>query len=150
MNTRADRRRAERALKSLTADVDDLARRAGLKPTDDIIFETWDTPWSADDREWFRANPERSHRMRFLFDGEVLRRGNEPCPGVTFICLVRQVEPGKRVRKGFWINSEILPVPDAEPVAAALFDASNGEALLNMPALRARIEQYMQLGSAEN
>jgi hypothetical protein len=60
------------------------------------------------------------------------------------IVLVRQVEPGARLKAGFYIYADALPVPDDEAVCHALFEVAtrreavppNGEALL------ALIEKY--------
>ena len=75
-----------------------------------------------DDREWFEQHPGRSHRARFPFDGEVGPEELVAPEGHRLLVLLRQVEPGKRIKTGFFISNELLPVPDAEAVAHALFD----------------------------
>lgn len=89
-------------------------------------------PWKTDDQIWFKANPDRSHRLRQLFPGELatLRRhpeepdlipaGHEPQ------VLVRQVEPGKRIRISFYRNLAI-DIPDIEPLLHAMFDLVSGD-----------------------
>lgn len=86
----------------------------------------------------FEQHPERSHRARFPFDGEIAPEQSESAPdGHQLLLLLRQVEPGKRIKVGFFISNELLPVPDIEAVAHALFDIAtkrepiprNGKAL---------------------
>jgi hypothetical protein len=50
--------------------------------------------WKAADRDWFAANPTRSHRLRRVFAGELI---TVDCDGMTH-ALVKQLEPGSRVR----------------------------------------------------
>ena len=38
--------------------------------------------------------------------------------------LVRQVEPGSRMRAGFYLNADWLPVPDDEAFAHTLFEVA--------------------------
>ena len=82
--------------------------------------------WKADDAAWFRAHPDRAHRLRPLVEGE---RDSFPnglravaTPGHELQVVVRQVEPGRRIRVPFARNLE-TPIPDAEPIIHALFDA---------------------------
>lgn len=88
------------------------------------------TAWKTDDAAWFVKNPTRSHRARKLFEGELPTLGSPPenvPPGHEVQVLVRQVEPGKRVRHQFIRNLE-APVPDVESILHALFDlATRGE-----------------------
>src|SRR5262249_18823984 len=73
-------------------------------------------------------------------ENEFERFGLAPA-GHQLILLLRQVEPGKRIKTGFFISEELLPVPDVEAVAHALFDIStkrepvprNGKARPNRP-----------------
>jgi hypothetical protein len=84
-------------------------------------------PWTLDDRDWFEQHPERSHRARSLFVGEFRPEEIGPVPeGHQPLMLIRQVEPGRRIRAGFFIPSQMLPVPDAESVAHALFEIATG------------------------
>lgn len=85
-------------------------------------------PWAEDDREWFRANPNRSWRLRWPMPGEVetlatdeelaaraqaypkvadqargaLRRREQ---GAAIAIAVYQYEPGKRLRTPFELIS---------------------------------------------
>lgn len=82
--------------------------------------------WKTDDAEWFRANPTRAHRMRRMHPGEdsTLFPGPsipQPPSGHEHQVLVRQVEPGRRIRISFCRNTEV-PIPDIEPLLHALFD----------------------------
>jgi len=78
------------------------------------VYFTAPAAWREDDRRWFAANPTRSHRLRRAFEAETLLGRAAP----TWIA-VRQIEPGKRLRLGF---EPPEPLPNAEPVAHALFD----------------------------
>jgi hypothetical protein len=61
--------------------------------------------------------------------------------------LLRQVEPGKRIKAGFFVPSQVLPVPDAEAVAHALFDIATEREPMprNRGAMHALIEKYQEL-----
>ena len=101
-----------------------LLRQAGVKGKASVSFS--DTPWKSDDAAWFEAHPQRSHRMRTMFAGEDeslfgISKMPVPPPRHEFQVLVRQVEPGKRIRKQFCRNLEV-PIPDLEPVMHAMFD----------------------------
>src|SRR5262249_61540571 len=48
-----------------------------------------DHPWKSDDRDWFKWNPERTHRVRSPFPNEV---EIETPTGYVPLILVRQVE----------------------------------------------------------
>ena len=60
-------------------------------------------PWAAADRDWFAAHPGRAHRLRAAYP-------DEPATSV----LVRQVQPGLRIRLGVettgraWPDNEIF------------------------------------------
>jgi hypothetical protein len=106
-----------------------LARKAGLPASVPPRFSNG--PWQAADANWFKANPERSHRLRPLTPGERFGfTGNvpdEPVPANHELqVLVRQVEPGIRVRAAFCRNLEV-EIPDLEPLLHAMFDlVTNG------------------------
>lgn len=95
---------------------------------------TAESPWKSDDARWFQQNPARAHRLRPAFPGELegLPEATTPLPsGHEFQILLRQVQPGTRLRTAFCRNLEI-PIPDIEPLMHALFDvvsASNGGAV---------------------
>jgi hypothetical protein len=114
----------ERAIAEADEEVkDDLWQRGGVNQPPHVRISVLDHPWKKDDREWFEQHPERSHRARLPFAGEIdhQRCGSVP-DGHRLLLLLRQVEPGKRIKSGFFISDELLPVPDVEAVAHALFD----------------------------
>jgi hypothetical protein len=79
-------------------------------------------PWKINDANWFKANPSRSHRLRSVFPGEIKTLSSfDVPPGHELQVLVRQLEPGHRVRIGFCRNLE-LPIPDVESLIHAMFD----------------------------
>ena len=101
---------------------DDLWQRAGMSQPPNASINVLDRPWKQDDRAWFEQHPERSHRARFPFDGEVGPEELVAPEGHRLLLLLRQVEPGKRIKTGFFISNELPPVPDVEVVAHGLFD----------------------------
>jgi hypothetical protein len=80
----------------------------------------------SDDREWFERNRERAHRVRMPFPGEVDEEAANTPAGQALIMLVRQVEPGSRVRAAVFLDANFLPLPDDEAVVHALFEAAMG------------------------
>ena len=108
--------------------VDRGARRAGVPHlAEKLIPHIADTTWKDDDRRWFESNPTRSHRLRPSFPDEFSSIADIPVPppGHELHVLVRQVEPGMRIRHGFFHNTK-TDVPDIEPVLHALFDVAAG------------------------
>ena len=103
----------------------DIARRGGIhSDTPNITFS--ETAWKTDDAAWFKNNPARSHRLRPVFSGEdtALSKGSSMSAlplGHEFQVLVRQIEPGKRVRTPFYTNVKV-PIPNDEAIIHALFD----------------------------
>jgi hypothetical protein len=104
----------------------EVARKAGLNTP--VVMGSATTPWSCDDRQWFAANPQRSHRLRPAFPGELdaLRGSNPSCelqapPDHEIQFVVRQVEPGKRIRLPL-CRDIACPIPDIEPILHAIFD----------------------------
>ena len=83
-----------------------------------------DGPWKDDDRIWFEQNRERSHRVRMPFPGEYDAEAAKAPTGHVLIVLVRQVEPGMRIRPAVSLNADLLPLPDDEAVAHALFEVA--------------------------
>jgi hypothetical protein len=127
------------ATDELLADVE--RRGGGIRPTH-VGLSNY--PWTADDRDWFRQNPERAHHMRMPFPGEL----DEEVPaGHTLLMLLRQIEPGKRLKIGLGLNSDWLPLPDDEAVAHALFEvAAQHEAIPpDRQAFDALIKEYTAL-----
>jgi hypothetical protein len=62
--------------------------------------------------------------------------------------LVRQVEPGSRIRAAFCCGGDLLPLPNDEAVAHALFEVAMQREPVppDSEALRALIEKYQVLG----
>lgn len=121
-------------LQDYVAEVDrlsaDIATRAGISQQKTIMnFE--DSPWKDDDRAWFEANPERSHRLRKLYAGEDVtlvppgQSVTTPPPFHENQVLIRQVQPGQRVKKLFCRNLA-TPIPEVEDVFHAIFDIVTG------------------------
>lgn len=121
------------AIQTYVADTDkkagDIIRRAGVTSERGSV-NMLPSPWKTDDANWFQANPSRSHRLRTAHAGEVEALPSdytdEPLPPRHEMqIVVRQVEPGARVRLAFGRNLD-TPVPDDEAVLHALFDAISG------------------------
>jgi hypothetical protein len=85
-----------------------------------------DSPWKKADCEWFERNPKRAHRMRMLFPGEADEEAAKTPAGYALVVLVRQVAPGLRPRVLFCLDDDLLPLPDDEAVAHALFEVAVG------------------------
>lgn len=128
-NSQKDVERAIDALQSHYGDLDKrtkrLMRQGGIAGRAKNIFVA-DQPWKADDAAWFKNNPQRSHRLRAILEGEAATLP----PQVTTAevpanhrleILVKQVEPGARIRTLFCRNMEFA-LPDREDVIHALFD----------------------------
>jgi hypothetical protein len=139
----------ERAIAAADEEMpDDLWQRGGMSPPSHASINVLDRPWKQDDRDWFEQHPERSHRARFPFAGEVEPERSGPAPeGHRLLLLLRQVEPGKRIKVGFFISNHLLPVPDAEAIAHALFDIATGREPIprDGEALHALLEKYQEL-----
>ena len=85
-----------------------------------------DRPWKADDREWFRAHPDRSHRVRRMFPGEDAYGEGVAVDMAAFplerrCVIVRQIEPGIRQRFPIGMLKPDLP-PDDEAFLHAYSD----------------------------
>ena len=112
---RAQRRKAEKAIRRL---VTDRCSHHSTEETDAVVerclalsqivrpagvsSETWlnvqSSPWKRDDAEWFKAHPQRAHRVRAQFPGKHFeRRSSAP---IDFV-VVRQIRSGLRVRAPF-------------------------------------------------
>jgi hypothetical protein len=119
----------------------DVERRGGsIRASEVVLLEH---PWKSDDRDWFAQNRERSHRMRAPFPGEL--DGVEIPAGRKVIMLVRQVEPGRRLRAAFAPDVILLPgSPHDEAFAHALFEVAVGHeaAPPDDKALDALIKKY--------
>jgi hypothetical protein len=100
----------------------ETVKRGGMPLSSKGTVYMMDTPWKDNDREWFEDHPDRSHRLRSRFDEELPPDvENCPPPGHEQQTLVRQLEPGKRIRVFFHRNVNV-EIPDVESVIRALFD----------------------------
>src|SRR5262249_10934796 len=134
----------QRTVAIIDEELKDVWQRGGMKLPYGPVH-TLDYPWKTDDRDWFEQHPERSHRARMPFAGEAEpeEMGSTP-EGHQPLMLIRQVEPRRRIRAGFFIPSQMLPVPDHESVAHALFEVATGPELIphGGEALGALIKKY--------
>jgi hypothetical protein len=85
-----------------------------------------DKPWKADDAAWFKNCRNRSHRLRPPYAGEaegLCRPGYtlQSRPGFEVMILVRQVEPGRRIRVPVLLRQEDM-AEDGEAILHAVFD----------------------------
>lgn len=103
-----------------------LMKRAGLKNRAANVFMR-ESAWKSDDAAWFKKHPNRSHRLRPMFDGELSTM--PPKVGALDIpdrhkleIIVRQMEVGKRIRMIFCRNID-TPIPDVEEIIHAIFDS---------------------------
>jgi hypothetical protein len=113
------------------------------------IFSALDHSWKTDDRTWFEENPQRSHRARMPLAGEEFLFGTNSLPECTSFILVRQIKPGTRIRRGFYLNTVLLPVPDDEALIHAMFEIASGRgpAPRTMQEFCALREKYAARGS---
>jgi hypothetical protein len=100
-------------------------------------------PWREDDRAWFEAHPDRSHRVRRAYPRE--------CPGCSHIA-VRQVQEGKRLRQPIILPDD-MPEDAPEEPAWAIFDLAiearaKGAEGVASGAIRERIRLLSGAGTA--
>jgi hypothetical protein len=110
----------QEAIQDADQTVGDAERRGGALKKRRI--STLDYPWKDDDREWFKIHPERSHRVRLPHPDEGGKELGPVPDGHVLIVIVRQVQPGIRMKNAFYLEAELWPVPEDEAVAHALFD----------------------------
>lgn len=113
---------AQQVISNADEKFDDGLRRSGVKQQQNQTYNLLDSAWKDDDRAWFEQNPTRTHRARSLYPDEYGRPIPAPPAGHEVLVLVRQIEPGLRVKRSFYINQQKLPVPDSEAIVHALFD----------------------------
>jgi len=125
--TPADVSKAIAAMQQTFQRIDDTANTIKAKGgwgARNARINTASSPWKDDDARWFKANPTRAHRLRPAYPGELddVSDLQGPVPaGHELQVLLRQVEPGKRLRTAFCRNLE-MSIPDVEPVIHAIFD----------------------------
>ena len=107
-----------------------------------------DYPWKDDDRDWFERNPKRAHRVRMPSPGEVDEEVANTPAGTALMMIVRQIKPGVRIRPAVSVDVELLPIPDDEATAHALFEAAMGREHLppDPQALRELSKKYSMRG----
>jgi hypothetical protein len=105
----------------------DAARRAGVSRP--IITSLPDTPWAADDHDWFARNPTRAHRVRPAFPREAQESAwpTETPDGYALLIAVRQIEPGERLRASFFRSLAAPDLSHLESFCHALFDALSSD-----------------------
>jgi hypothetical protein len=65
--------------------------------------------------------------MRAPYPGEVDDAANAvPPAGHKLLLIIRQVQPGIRVKVGYFLNESCWPVPDVEAIAHGFFDVASG------------------------
>jgi hypothetical protein len=132
----------QKAIAATDKVLDGVERRGGGVRVPNVNAR--DYPWKSNDRDWFERNQDRSHRVRVPLPGECdAETANIPA-GHALILLVRQVEPGSRIRAAVHCSVDLLPLSDDEAAAHALFEvAMQREAVPpNRQALCALIEKY--------
>ena len=126
-----------------------LMRQGGMQVPAKNIFRA-DSAWKADDAAWFKAHPDRSHRLRPMLEGEAetlpveITKAEIPANHELEI-LVRQVAPGARIRTVFCRNAEIA-IPDQEEIIHAIFDtvAKAGQrGIIDAREINERAKQYV-------
>lgn len=130
---------------------DALIRKAGVSKSSSGVF-VGEHSWKADDAAWFKTHPERSHRLRPVLQGEAeampVRIPSSQVPkGYRVDVLVRQVEPGKRIRTLFCRSAEI-DIPDEEAIIHAIFDtvaSAEPGVHIDVAAIIERAHQYMNI-----
>lgn len=138
----------QRAVAEADRQVEKVAKFSGAGAP--LAIGLLDTVWKTDDRVWFEEHPARSHRLRLPFPGEITKKITVP-EGHELWLVVRQVEPGSRIKVGIFLNKEVLPIPDVEAIHHALFDiaieGSNvpNPAPINSDQLFALVERYSSL-----
>jgi hypothetical protein len=125
--------------------LDGVERRGGgVRASEVVLLEH---PWKSDDRDWFKRNPSRAHRVRMPFPNEIEQ---EAAAATALIVCVRQVEPGTRLRSVLDLDANLLPPPDDEATAHALFEAAVGREPMprDSAALCTLVERYTVEGAS--
>jgi sRNA-binding protein len=105
-----------------TVNVDRAMKSAGMRGARHI--SVMDHPWKDADARWFELHPRRSHRARAAHPGERIAAKDdyELPPDHEVLMLIRQVEPGKRMKLAYAMPTKLLPMPDEEELIHAMFD----------------------------
>ena len=108
----------QNALRQTDQCVDDVMRRGGGVPVG-LKIDLFDRPSKTDDRDWFEQNQQRSHRARLPFPGEADKEARDVPAGHALMILLRQVEPGTRMKAAVHVRTDLLPEGDDEASAHA-------------------------------
>lgn len=100
------------------------------------------TFWSDIDCWWFCNHPDRSHRLRPLFDGEPVEDKTVPPLGCGRLVIVRQVNPGVVHEYVDFVADLEDEIPDHEAVLWALFDMIGEGGPILPDQFEARVRQY--------
>jgi hypothetical protein len=111
----------QQAIADADETVKDVQKHSGVNLSRGQI-SVLDSSWKDADRDWFERYPARTHRARWPFPGEVEALGCGPLNNP--LMLIRQVEPGKRIKVPF-LGCHELP-PDSEALMHALFEVAVG------------------------
>jgi hypothetical protein len=157
--TRQQRRAADREVRRLVRTLLDAPQRAGVDAAHLTGPNLYPTPWKADDARWFASHPGRSHRLRQRFPGEGFGRDIPNLDQVQVdLVLIRQIEPGTRVRKPFmWracmpdfltaMRDAVELCEHSEAAAHALFDLPSKTVPINVAEIGQWIGQYASKAS---
>ena len=120
------------AYHNIVADTDKraeaIARQGGIATlplSPQVRFNMCGAPWKDADAAWFEQHPKRSHRARLVMPGEADKEAAEAPEGCELLLLIRQVEPGTRLKAGFYMRAS-MPMPDDEMLAHVLFEVASG------------------------
>jgi hypothetical protein len=121
---------------------DNAERRGGVGRPPEVNFV--DSLWKEDDRAWFERNRGRAHRVRMPFPGEANKEAANLSAGQALVMLVRQIEPGARLRAAVFLDANLPPLPDDEATAHALLEAAAGHEPMprDRQALCALVKKY--------
>jgi hypothetical protein len=104
-------------LQQAVAQADAISKKAGISAN---VPDWRPAPWKANDAKWFKDNPSRSHRIRAGFPNEP--PSQDAPPDHVPLMLIRQVEPGTRVKIPIILHQKDMPVPDNDALLRAIFD----------------------------
>ena len=131
----------QQAVRDADQQIGDAARRGGVPKLNQINI--LDAAWKDADRAWFEQHPTRSHRIRPAHPGEAADVAWHTAPeGCVLVVVVRQVEPGLRIKQKFFFHEELWPAPDDETIAHALFDLNARGEPVGRDALQALAASY--------
>ena len=75
----------------------EMVKAAGVDPN--IPFNGLPSPWKKDDAAWFKAHPQRAHRVRDRFPYERFKGEPSDLPNVV-ISKISSSNPGRPARQG--------------------------------------------------